>query len=80
VKNVWQLQDAKNRLSEVVDQAVARGAQTITRRGKPVAVLVSAEDYERGRPRRKIVDILRDCPVPGLEIEKLQDRPRNLEL
>jgi prevent-host-death family protein len=80
VNSVWQLQDAKNRLSEVVDRALSHGAQTITRRGKPVAVLISAEEYERAKPRRKIVDILRECPAPGLEIKKLKDRPRDLEL
>jgi antitoxin Phd len=80
VKNVWQLQDAKNRLSEVVDKALTDGAQTITRRGKRVAVLISAEEYERAKPRRKIIDILRACPAPGLEIQKLKDRPRDVSL
>lgn len=43
----WQLQEAKNRLSEVVDLAATSGPQTITRHGKPAAVLLSARDYQR---------------------------------
>ena len=29
----WQLQDAKNKLSEVIDRALKQGPQLITRRG-----------------------------------------------
>lgn len=78
MKAVWQLQEAKNRLSEVVDHALRDGVQTITRHGRPVAVVLAAKDYDRLQPRRKIVDILRDCPKPGLEIERLRDTPRSL--
>ena len=31
--HMWQLQEAKNRLSEVVDEAMKGGPQVITRRG-----------------------------------------------
>jgi prevent-host-death family protein len=43
----WQLQDAKNKFSELVDRAVEGEAQVVTRRGKRTAVLVSAEEYAR---------------------------------
>lgn len=42
----WQLQDAKNRLSQVVQEARTSGPQVITLRGKRAAVLLSAEDYD----------------------------------
>ncbi len=42
----WQVQEAKARLSEVIDRAAAEGPQTITRHGKPSAVLVSMADFE----------------------------------
>jgi len=47
MKNQWPMQEAKNRLSHVVDQAVAAGPQTITVRGEPKAVVVSTEEYKR---------------------------------
>jgi prevent-host-death family protein len=43
----WQLQEAKARLSAVVDLALTEGPQTITRQGEPVAVLLSMAEYER---------------------------------
>lgn len=43
----WHLQDAKNNLSKLVQQAREKGPQTITLRGKPAAVVLSAEEYER---------------------------------
>ncbi len=43
----WQLQDAKNRFSEVVSKARREGPQTVTLRGDRAAVVVSAEDYDR---------------------------------
>ena len=43
----WKLQDAKNRFSAVVREAVAGYPQRVTRRGKPAVVVVSTEEYER---------------------------------
>lgn len=42
----WQLADAKNRLSEVVNRALTEGPQRIERRGDRVVVLSEAE-YDR---------------------------------
>lgn len=42
----WHLQDAKNNLSKLVQRAREEGPQTITLRGKPAAVVLSAEEYE----------------------------------
>lgn len=77
---VWQLQEAKSRLSELVQSAQHCGAQTITRHGKPVAVVLSAQAYSQLQPRRKIVDVLRACPEPGLVVARLRDKPRMLKL
>ena len=41
----WNLADAKNRLSEVVNLALSEGPQTITRRNDTVVVISSAR-YE----------------------------------
>ena len=77
---IWQLQEAKSRFSELVDTAQRDGAQTITRHGRPVAVVLSADAYAQLQPRRKIVDVLRECPDPGFVVERLRDRPRPLKL
>lgn len=44
---MWNLQDAKNRFSAVVDAALAGQPQEVMRRGKPAVVVLSAADYAR---------------------------------
>jgi prevent-host-death family protein len=41
----WQVQEAKSRLSELIDRASTEGPQTITRHGAKRAVVLSIEDY-----------------------------------
>ncbi len=41
----WQLQEAKNRLSEVIKAAATKGPQIITVRGKETAVVLSEREY-----------------------------------
>ncbi len=45
---IWQVQEAKNRLSELLDRAATEGPQVITRHGKPVAKVVSLEPGAAG--------------------------------
>ncbi|APG88000.1 prevent-host-death family protein (plasmid) [Sinorhizobium americanum CCGM7] len=49
----WQLQDAKNKFSKVVQKARQEGPQIVTVRGERTAVVLSAHDYDAlcsGRP------------------------------
>jgi prevent-host-death family protein len=41
----WQVNEAKTRLSEVIERAHDEGPQTITRHGAETAVLLSIADY-----------------------------------
>jgi len=43
----WSLQDAKNKFNAVVDAAQKGKAQVVTRRGVPVAVVLSIEEFEK---------------------------------
>ena len=43
----WQVQDAKARFSELLDAAIKKGPQIVTRRGVKTAVLVPIEEWER---------------------------------
>lgn len=43
----WQLQDAKNRFSAVVDAALSGEPQHVTRRGRPAVVVLAEDEYER---------------------------------
>jgi prevent-host-death family protein len=48
---VWTVPEAKAKFSQVIDQARS-GPQTITRNGRPAAVVVSVDEWER-RTRQK---------------------------
>ncbi|WP_455274817.1 type II toxin-antitoxin system Phd/YefM family antitoxin [Rhizobium herbae] len=59
----WQLQDAKNQFSRVVQKAKFEGPQIVTLRGERTAVVLSAKDYDAlraGRPT--LVDDLLAAP------------------
>jgi len=43
----WQVQDAKARFSELLDETVKNGPQVVTRRGVDAAVLVPIEQWRR---------------------------------
>jgi prevent-host-death family protein len=43
----WQLQDAKQQFSRLVERARTDGPQVVTRNGKEVAVVLGVEDYRR---------------------------------
>jgi prevent-host-death family protein len=58
----WQLQEAKNRFSEVVRQA-QRAPQTVTLHGKPSVVIVSFDEYlSLTRPKKSLLDVMRSAP------------------
>ncbi len=42
----WQLQEAKNRFSEVVQRACKEGPQVVTLRGERTAIVISAKTYD----------------------------------
>ena len=80
----WQLQDAKNRFSAVVDAALAGKPQCVTRRGKPAVVVLAVEEYERLRRVQKaeaptFVEMLLAIPKDGEEFERLPLKLREVE-
>jgi antitoxin Phd len=79
----WQLQEAKNNLSQLIKDAMSDGAQVVTVHGKPTAVVVSAEEYARlTRPRRgKLSGALLRPDIAGedLDFARSPDAGRNAE-
>ena len=68
-KSRWQIQEAKNRLSELVECSLSNGPQMITKHGKPTAVVVSFEEFKQLNPEAgcPILDWLKNCPGSDLE-------------
>ncbi len=69
----WKLHDAKNRFSELVDAALIKGPQRVSRRGRAAVVIVAADQFDAmqsaaAKPRRDFVSFLLDGPkVDGLQ-------------
>lgn len=70
LSNTWQVQEAKNRLSEVLNMAAKKGPQIITRRGEEVGVVLSMEEYKKSKaPKENIVDFFRKSPLRGIKLD-----------
>ena len=81
----WQIQTAKARFSELVKQAAEDGPQEITLHGKPVAVVLSREAFERlsGGGAPSLVEFMRRSPLHGLDelaLERDRSPTREVEL
>ncbi len=81
MKNTWQLQDAKNQFSLVVENALTQGPQTVTRHGEPAVVVVAASEFRKTKARKKsILDLFE--PLRGVELDLPRDKslPRDVKL
>jgi antitoxin Phd len=80
----WSLQDAKNRFSAVVEAARNGVPQTVTKHGKPVAVVLSVEEYEKltgkAAPQRpSFVEHLLAMPKGPLRLRRAKLKLRDIE-
>jgi len=73
-ETTWPLQDAKNRLSELVDRAKAGIPQIITRRGRQEVVVLGIEDFKKISAREQdLVSFLRGSPLMGVDLQIERD-------
>ena len=83
MRQTWQLQEAKNRFSEVVDEALLHGPQTVTRHGREAVVVLSYDDYIKLKPQKP--NLLQALQIPqeyrvDLQVERSKELPRDIEL
>ncbi len=79
----WQVQEAKQRFSEVLRAAESGEAQIVTKHGEEVAVVIDINEYRRLRGESmRLMDYLRVDPSgdDDLDIDPRHDLPRNTEL
>ncbi len=82
-KQSWQLQEAKNKFSEVVNKALKEGPQIITRRGEEVVVILSSDEYaELKKSQPTLLQFFRQSPLVGVELDLERDRslPREFDI
>ena len=72
---VWQMQEAKARLSEVVKRAESDGPQDITLHGRSVAVVLSRAAFERlSGQQASVLEFMQASPLAGLDDELVFER------
>ncbi|MGH3090673.1 MAG: type II toxin-antitoxin system prevent-host-death family antitoxin [Rubrobacteraceae bacterium] len=78
----WQLQEAKQRFSELVRRTLEEGPQTVTRRGKEVVVVVPAEEWRRkNEEKMDFKEFLMSAPdLSVLDLERSKEKPRDIKL
>lgn len=66
-KSNWQVQEAKNRFSELIEETLSKGPQVVTRHGKPLVRVVPYEDKTASRGKQRtaasLVNLLMRCPA-----------------
>ncbi|MCF8051262.1 MAG: type II toxin-antitoxin system Phd/YefM family antitoxin [Desulfobacterales bacterium] len=77
----WQLQEAKNRFSEIVNKALQEGPQVVTRRGKKTVVILSVEQYQRlVKPTVNIVDFFQKSPLRDVDLDLTRKKDSSREV
>jgi len=83
MSHTWQLQEAKNKFSNLVDRAQHEGPQVVTKHGKEAVVVLSAEDYKKlAKPKVNLLRFIQKSPLGGQNIEVARDKtpPRDVSI
>jgi antitoxin Phd len=74
-QQIWQLQEAKNRFSQVVEQAIKHGPQLITRHGVETVIVLSYQEYRRMLlSQNKLSEFFRESPLAGVTLDLSRDK------
>jgi prevent-host-death family protein len=70
----WQLQEAKNKFSQVAEEAAVYGPQVVTKHGREAVVILGIDEYRRlTRRSASLVDFLQNSPLAGSELVVKRD-------
>ena len=81
--NVWQLQEAKNKFSNLVDKARRDGPQVVTKHGKESVVIIAIEDYQKlNKPTSDLISFFKKSPLSDINLDLTRDKSssRDIEL
>lgn len=83
IENHWQLQDAKNKFSNLVEQAQHKCPQIVTKHGKEAVVVLSIDEYNKlVKPKSNLVKFFQKSPLAkhDIDLKRNTDIPRDIEL
>lgn len=77
----WQVQEAKQRLSELIRRAHTEGPQVVTRHGEEIVVVIDIADYRHLKGEiAEFKDYLRSGPVfDDLDLTRTTEFPRSTD-
>jgi antitoxin Phd len=81
VARIWQLQEAKNKFSEVVEEALVHGPQLITKRGVEAVIVLSYAEYRSMLLNRKrLSTFFRESPLVDAELDLTRDKSSSRDI
>ena len=83
MEHTWQLQEAKNKFSKLVEKAQHEGPQFVTKHGKESVVILSVEEYKKiVKPKSNLVKFIQTSPLSKtlINIERDKSLGRDIEL
>ncbi len=74
MNRTWQLQEAKDKFSEVVKEALRSGPQLITKRGEKAVILLSYAEYRKlTLAQQKLSAFFRESPLAEVTLGLSRD-------
>jgi len=83
LNNLWQLQEAKNKFSSLVDKAKNSGPQFVTKHGEEAVVVLDISEYkELLKPKMNLIQFFQNSPLAtdDLDLERDKELPREIAL
>ena len=75
MEHTWQLQEAKNKFSQLVEKARHEGPQFVTRHGKESVVVLSVEAYRKiVKPKSDLFQFIQASPLAKTSISIERDK------
>ena len=73
-QHVWQLQEAKNKFSQVVEHALKQGPQIITRHGVEESLCSLTKSIVECSNQSNLADFFRESPLKGVDLDLRRDK------
>ena len=78
MSRTWQLQEAKNKFSEVVEEALKHGPQVITKRGVETAIVLSYAEYRKLQlAQQPLSSFFRESPLVDVDLDVTRESSPN---
>ena len=84
-EKVWQLQEAKNKFSRLVEKARKSGPQIVTKHGREAVVVLSFEEYQKIVSHKgDLTEFFGNSPLKQADVDfsklRSKEMPRKVEI